>query len=450
MRVELPRRYWNPAAETMPREDLRSVQWRKLQAQLTHVYKDSPFYRQRMDAAGCRPDQVTSLDDYLRRFPLLHREDMTKAEVEGPPYGTLPGVDPHHAVFHHQTSGSTGAPPVRTFDTARDWTWVTDMWGTALTGMGVRDGDKAVAAFGYALFIGFWGAHYGIQRMGCQMLSTGGLETQKRLELILDLGINVFLTTPTYALRMAQVAKEMGIDLANDAPIHLVVTSGEPRPPSTRKIVEETFDAYVADCAGMTEVGTVIMFECVENPGGMHIIETDVIEEVLHPETHESVGYGEQGVRVMTSLGREGITMLRYWTNDLVVKQPHSTCRCGRTWDIYEGGIRGRADDLRKVRGVWFTPIMVEDLVRSKFPDVDEFQVRLDTVDGIDALVIQLEPTQALSPEQHDDLRSRFATEAKRAFTLTPVVEVVSPGTLPRFEMKAKRFQDVRPSAQEV
>jgi phenylacetate-coenzyme A ligase PaaK-like adenylate-forming protein len=444
MRVQLAKRYWNPVVETMPRDELRDLQWRKLQAQLAHLYESSPFYKERMDAAGSKPDQITSLEDYFERFPLLQREDITKAELEHPPYGTLAAVDPRHGIFHHQTSGSTGAPSVRSFDTIRDWTWVTDMWCTALTGMGMRDGDKAVAAFGYALFIGFWGAHYGVQRMGCEMLATGGIETEKRIELIMDLGIDVFLTTPTYALRVAQVANEMGIDLAKDAPISLVVTSGEPRPESTRAIVEEAFDAYVADCAGMTEVGTVIMFECVENPGGMHIIESDVIEEVLHPETQVPVDYGEQGVRVMTALGREGIAALRYWTNDLVVRQPHTECRCGRTWDIYQGGIRGRADHLRKVRGVWFTPIMVEDLVRSRFPEVDEFQIKLATVGGIDALVIQLEPTAGMSRERYQELHDRFATEAKRALTLTPEVEVVTPGTLPRFEMKAKRFEDVR------
>jgi phenylacetate-CoA ligase len=428
----------------MPRAELAELQWTKLQTQLNHLYGKSPFYRQRMDSAGCRPDQVASLDDYRRRFPILFREDMTKAELESPPYGTLAAVDPRHAVFHHQTSGSTGAPPIRSFDTARDWAWVSDMWATALTGMGVSEGDRAVAAFGYALFIGFWGAHYGIQRMGCQMLSTGGLDTEKRIELIMDLGINVFLTTPTYALRVAQVAPKMGVDLAKDSPIKLVVTSGEPRPESTRKIVENVFDAYVADCAGMTEVGTVVMFECVENPGGMHIIETDVIEEVLDPETQEPVDYGEQGVRVMTTLGREGIVALRYWTNDLVVRRPHTDCSCGRTWDIYEGGIRGRADHLRKVRGVWFTPIMVEDLVRSKFPDVDEFQIKLTTVDAIDALVIQLEPVADMPRDRYENLHEQFAVEAKRALTLTPEVEIVSPGTLPRFEMKAKRFEDIR------
>jgi phenylacetate-coenzyme A ligase PaaK-like adenylate-forming protein len=444
MRVQLPKRYWNPVTETLPREELAALQYGKLQTQLRHLYEHSAFYRQRMDAAECRPDQIRSLDDYTKQFPILFREDITKAELENPPYGTLAAVDPRYAVFHHQTSGSTGAPPIRTFDTARDWTWVSDMWGTALTGAGVREGDRAIAAFGYALFIGFWGAHYGIQRMGAQMLSTGGLDTEKRIELIMDLGVNVFLTTPTYALRVAQVAKQMGVDLAKDSPITLVVTSGEPRPESTRKIVGDAFDAYVADTAGMTEVGTVVMFECVDDPGGMHIIETDVIEEVLDPETRGPVGYGEQGVRVMTALGREGISVLRYWTNDLVVKQPHSNCRCGRTWDIYEGGIRGRADHLRKVRGVWFTPIMVEDLVRSKFPDVDEFQIKLAKVQGIDALIIQLEPSIGMPRERYDDLHKRFAVEAKRALTLTPEVEVVSPGTLPRFEMKAKRFEDVR------
>ncbi|MDP9225960.1 MAG: AMP-binding protein [Actinomycetota bacterium] len=442
--MQLPKRYWNPVTETMPRAELAELQWRKLRAQLTHLYRHSPFYRQWMDSSQAGPDQIESLDDYFKRFPILFRDDITTAELESPPYGTLAAVDPKYGIFHHQTSGSTGAPPIRSFDTARDWTWVSDMWATALTGMGVREGDKAVAAFGYALFIGFWGAHYGIQRMGCQMLSTGGLDTEKRIELIMDLGINVFLTTPTYALRVAQVASQIGVDLAKDSPISLVVTSGEPRPQSTRKIVEDVFDAYVADSAGMTEAGTVVMFECVEDPGGMHIIETDVIEEVLNPETKEPVPYGEQGVRVMTTLGREGIAVLRYWTNDLVVKQPYTGCRCGRTWDLYEGGIRGRADHLRKVRGVWFTPIMVEDLVRSKFPDVDEFQIRLGTVEGIDALIIQLEPTAGVPRERYGNLHDRFAVEAKRALTLTPEVEIVSPGTLPRFEMKAKRFEDVR------
>jgi phenylacetate-CoA ligase len=196
----------------------------------------------------------------------------------------------------------------------------------------------------------------------------------------------------------------------------------------------------------MTEAATIFMFECVEEPGGAHIIETDYIEEVLDPETLRPVGYGERGVRVMTSLGREGICMLRYWTNDLVVKLPFTECRCGRTWDIYRNGIQGRHDDMRKIRGVWFVPSMVEDVVRA-FPAIDEYQCTLETIDALDTLVIQIEPRADLPATEHEQLRLQFALAAKRTLSFTPKVEIAPPGSLPRFEMKARRFRDARGEA---
>jgi len=188
------------------------------------------------------------------------------------------------------------------------------------------------------------------------------------------------------------------------------------------------------------------MFECAEEPGGSHIIETDYIEEVVDPETLKPVDYGQVGVRVMTSLGREGIQMFRYWSNDLVVKQPHTECTCGRTWDFYEGGIRGRHDDMRKIRGVWFMPSMVEDVVRG-FPEIDEFQCLLVNVDELDTLVVQIEPRSGVPEADHEALRLRFAAEVKRQLSLTPRVELAKPGELPRFEMKAKRFKDLTAEA---
>jgi phenylacetate-CoA ligase len=238
----------------------------------------------------------------------------------------------------------------------------------------------------------------------------------------------------------------MGVDLKQDTNVRIVVTSGEPRPDATKKALADAFGAFVGDTAGMTEAATIFMFECLEEPGGCHIIETDYIEEVLDPGTRRPVGYGEPGVRVMTSLGREGICMLRYWTNDLVIKVPHTACPCGRTWDIYQGGIQGRHDDMRKIRGVWFVPSMVEDVVRT-FPEIDEYQCMLDTIDALDTLVIQIEPRADLPPSQHESLRMRFTLDCKRALSITPRVEIAPPDSLPRFEMKAKRFKDVRPQA---
>lgn len=445
MRDELPRGYWNPVTETMPRDALRELQWRKLHTLLRHVYQGSPFYRERMQAAGCRPEQVPSLEEYLNRFPILTRADIMTAQAIDPPFGTLSAVDSRLATRYHQTSGSTGQPPVRTFDTARDWVWCSDMWATGLYAMGVRAGDRAAVAFGYGLFIGFWGLHYALEKIGCMTIATGSFDSEKRIQLLIDQGIEVVACTPTYALRLALTAKNMGIDLARDTRVRIVVTSGEPRPEATKRAIEEAFGAFVGDTAGMTEAATIFMFECAEAPGGSHIIETDYIEEVLDPETRQPVGYGERGVRVMTSLGREGICMLRYWTNDLVVKLPYSTCGCGRTWDIYQAGIQGRHDDMRKIRGVWFVPSMVEDVVRS-FSEIDEYQCALDTLDALDTLIIQIEPRPDVPVSVHESLRLRFALEAKRVLSITPQVEVAPSGSLPRFEMKAKRFQDIRPT----
>lgn len=443
MREDLPRGYWNPVTETMSRQALRDMQWRKLQRLLSHVYAGSPFYRERMDRADCRPEQIDSIEDYVRRFPILTRADIMEAEATNPPYGTLPAVDPRYAMRYHQTSGSTGAPPVRTFDTARDWVWAADMWATGLYSMGIREADRAAVAFGYGLFIGFWGLHYALEKIGCTTIATGAFDSKKRIQLMIDAGITVLACTPTYAMRLALTAKEVGIDLARDTQVRIVVTSGEPRPEATKRAIAEAFGAFVGDTAGMTEAATIFMFECVEEPGGAHIIETDYIEEVLDVQTLEPVPYGERGVRVMTSLGREGICMLRYWTNDLVVKLPHDECRCGRTWDLYQGGIQGRNDDMRKIRGVWFVPSMVEDVVRT-FPQIDEYQCELDTIDALDTLVIRIEPRADIPVAEREQLRLQFALEAKRVLSITPQVELAEPETLPRFEMKAKRFSDVR------
>ena len=179
MNNQLPRGYWNPITETMSRDALRELQWRKLRTLLAHVYAGSPFWRDRMDQSGCAPDQVASIDDYLARFPILQREDIMASEAEAPPFGSLPAVDPSLATRYHQTSGSTGQPPVRTFDTCRDWVWAADMWATGLYSMGIRAPDRAAVAFGYGLFIGFWGLHYALEKIGCTTIATGSFPSTR-------------------------------------------------------------------------------------------------------------------------------------------------------------------------------------------------------------------------------------------------------------------------------
>lgn len=444
-RSHLPRGYWRGAAETVGREELRRWQWHKLQVALRHAYVGSPFWRGRMDESGCPPDSIRSLSEYTTRFPLLNRDEIIRAEERDPPYGDFAACDPRLAIRHHQTSGTSGNPPLRVFDTGRDWAWGADCWATGLYGMGVRQGDVVMVAFGYAMFIGFWGLHYALELIGARVIATGSLDSETRLRFAAELGVNVFAATPSYALRFAAIATRAGVHLSRMAHMKLVITSGEPRPPATTRQIEEAFSAPCLDSAGMSEAGSIFMFECPDNPGGSHIIEPDFIEEVLHPETREPVDYGEMGVRVMTALGREGFHTFRYWTNDLVVKQRAEACGCGRTWDWYEGGIRGRTDDMVKIRGVWFMPVMLEEVVR-RFKEVEEYQATVDSVDSLDTLIVDVEPKVEVPSGDHSALLDRIRTEVKRQLSLTPLVRLAGRDSLPRFETKAKRFRDSRGS----
>src|SRR5262249_4688346 len=260
---------------------------------------------------------------------------------------------------------------------------IAEMWCYGLHGFGVRPHDRLFVAFGYATFIGFWGLHYAAEKMGCMVLPGGAMTTDARVKTLHEMGATVVASTPTDALRMAQEAQALGIDRAA-GPVEKLILSGEPAGsiPATKRLIEEMWGAKAADTAGMTELGTIMIFECAEQPGGTHIIEDHYIEEVVDPATDEPVGYGEFRERVVTSFGRGFIPVLRYRTRDLVVKVPGSNCPCGRTFDLYDGGIRGRVDDMKLVRGTNVYPRAVEAIVRER-PEVDEFQIHLYTVDGI-------------------------------------------------------------------
>jgi phenylacetate-coenzyme A ligase PaaK-like adenylate-forming protein len=426
--------FWNPRTETMPREELAAWQWQKLRRALDQA-RNSKFWADRI------PEDIESFEDYTRRVPLVTKKDLVAAEEVAPPFGTLPSIDPAAGIRFHQTSGTSGNTPLRTFDTMRDWAWAVDQWCIALHAFGGRPGMRACVAFGYGMFIGFWGLQDAMMRMGCTVLPTGSMDSAARVRLLVDYQIEIIGATPTYALRLLETAKDMGIDLATDGNVKIVITGAEPRPPATVRAIADGFGANVYDVAGMTELATVFTFECPRKPNSFHIIEPAAIEEVLHPETREPVDYGERGVRVMTGLGREGWQVFRYWTEDIVVKRPWHECSCGRTWDLYEGGIIGRADDMRKIRGISVTPVMVEDVVRG-FTDVREFQTVLRADRGLDVMVLRVELTDPASVP--DGLAERIGAEIKHTIGLAPRVELVAPGVLPRFEAKAARFHDER------
>ncbi|PRH78937.1 phenylacetate--CoA ligase, partial [Streptomyces solincola] len=301
---------------------------------------------------------------------------------------------------------------------------------------------KGMVAFGYGLFAGFWGMHYALERMGCTVLPAGGLDSKAFVGLLVEHQVEVVGLTPSYAMRLIETAGEMGVDLARDANVHIILAGAEPRSDFTTRTIESAFGARVFNAAGTTECGSVFMFECPARRGACHINEPLVIQEVLHPETAEPVGYGEEGVRVTTGLYREGVQLFRHWTEDIVVKRHHTECGCGRTWDFLDGGILRRVDDMRKVRGVSVTPVMIEDVLRG-FPEVAEFRSSLRTDRGLDTIHVQAEAGDLTGPAA-EALRARIAEEFKREIGIRPTVELAPAGSLPRTKWKAARLHDER------
>jgi phenylacetate-CoA ligase len=435
--------YWNPRHETMPRPEIEALQVRKLRNLLEWAEAQVPYHSKRLHDAGVTAESIESLDD-LRRIPFMTREEWMQGQLDQPPYGPILAAPEEAAIRYHLTSGTTGKTPIRVLDSMKDWEWIAEMWCYGFWGFGVRPADVVFFAFSYGTFVGFWGAHYACEKLGCLVLPGGNMTTDARVKQIFDMGATVVCSTPTYALRMAQEAHAMGIDLAN-GPVKRLILSGEPAGsiPATKKLIEEQWGAKAGDTAGMTELGTIMMFECSDQPGGAHIIEDHYIEEVIDPETDEPVGYGEQGERVVTSFGRGFIPVIRYRTRDLVLKVPGSTCKCGRTFDIYDGGIRGRVDDMKLVRGTNVYPRAVEAIVR-EYESIDEFQIHLYTAEGIrDEIEVLIEIPDgsvdgaALCAELSKSLAG--AHEGLRFGVRTVALE-----SLPRFELKAKRLVDER------
>lgn len=440
--------YWNPKNETLPREDIQALQLFKLRRFCEWAYANSPFHTRRWKEANFHPEQLKTLDD-LRRIPFMTREEWMESQLEHPIYGDLLATEQRNAIRYHLTSGTTGRTPIRVLDSLKDWEWIAEMWSYGLWGFGIRPEDTVYFAFGYGSFIGFWGAHYSCEKMGALVIPGGAQTTENRVKQIVEMGVTTVCSTPTYALNLWQKARELGIDLANGSKVNKVILSGEPAGsiPAVKRQLEEAWGAKCGDTAGMTEVGTIMIFECSHQPGGTHIIEDHFIEEVINPATGEPVGYGELGERVVTSFGRGFIPVLRYRTKDMVMKVPAQTCNCGRTWDIYEGGIRGRWDDMKLIRGTNVYPRAVESIIR-EYPAIDEFQIYIWRSDHQDEITIKLELKPG-SEGEWPTLQQQLAKDLSAAHEgLRFNLELMEYGKLPHFELKAKRLIDARPVAQ--
>ncbi len=425
--------FFDEATETLSRERLRELQHGRLSALLEAIWERNRFYTAKLGAAGFVPGDLRSLDD-LAGLPFTSKADLLAAQDEGGDLSTNCTFPEAAYTRFHQTSGTTGTP-LRVYDTAESWDWWGRCWGFVLAGAGLTADDRLLLPFSFGPFIGFWAAVGGASRVGAMMIPGGGQTSHQRLALIERLGATAMCCTPTYALRLAEVAREEGIDPARLG-IRITIHAGEPGAsvPATKARIERTWGARAYDHAGASEVGA-FSFECVPQPGSTHVIESEFIAEVIEPGGDRPVGPGRRGELVITNLGRAGFPVIRYRTGDLVEVDPEP-CPCGRTFLRLAGGVIGRADDMVVVRGVNVYPSAIEELVR-RHEGIDEYRVTVTRRREMRHLLIEIEcaDTSAASAIA-EAMADEFATE----LALRPEVVPLSRGTLPRFDLKAKRF----------
>ena len=426
-------RYFEESVETMPRKALETLQIEKLCSMLEQIYGRNRFYTDKLDAAGIHPDSIQTLDD-LKRLPLTEKSELVQAQSDALPFGSNTTFEESAYSRFHQTSGTTGTP-LRVLDTPESWDWWGRCWGHVLAGAGLTENDRMFVPFSFGPFIGFWAAVEGAQKINALMIPGGGRDSLQRLHLMKELGATAMCCTPTYALRLAEVAQESSFDLS-EIPLRTLIHAGEPgaNVPATKARIESVWNAKCYDHAGASEIGAH-SFECELQPNGTHVTESEFIVEVLNPETLEPVPAGEQGELIITNLGRIGYPVIRYRSGDLVVLNQQK-CTCGRSYARFEGGVLGRADDMVVVRGINVFPSAVENLVR-QCDSVEEFRITVTTEREMGNLAIELELSKNANPES---ARKTVDQAIQNELSLRPEITLVPSGSLPRFEMKAKRF----------
>ena len=444
MSVNNSAKFWNPYLETLPLELLQKLQLRKFKKILEWAYERSRFHRSLYESVGLEPGDIKTLED-VRRVPKVEKSMMRGAQRKAPfPYGDSLCVPLEEVTEFRQTSGTTGQPVYQP-DTWQDWEWWSECWATLLWAQGYRPTDRVFIPFGYNIFVAFWAGHYASEKIGCETVPGGVLDTEARILKMREIEATALMATPTYVLGMADVAqKKLGMDLRKDLQIKKITCAGEPGAmvPATKKRIEEVWGTKVFDHSGATEIGAW-GFECASQSGGMHINEAMFLAEVEDLETGEIITEpGKKGKLVITALDRIAQPCVRFDSKDIVEYSAYQ-CGCGRTFRLFEGGVIGRADDITKVKGVLLAPSAIEDVVRS-IPELgNEFEVTVQKKGDLDDISLKVEAL-VTTPEQMKELESRLRSELRLKTNLGYHIEVFPEGSLPRYEVKAKRFKDLR------
>ena len=419
--------------ELWSRRELVDWQGGRLIEQLAAVIPANPFWTRKLAAANVDPASIRSRDD-LVRMPFTTKAELAEDQLAQPPYGTNLTYPVTQYCRLHQTSGTTTGRPLRWLDTPASWNWMLDCWSTIYRLLGLRRDDRLCFPFSFGPFLGFWAGFEGAARQGNLCLAAGGMSSEARLRLILENEVTWLGCTPTYALRLAEVAESQGIDVSKSS-VRAVLVAGEPGGsiPSVRDRIGEKWGARVFDHWGMTELGPLAT-ECEDDPNCLTINEWACIPEIINPETGEVAGDG-RGELVITNLGRTGSPLFRYRTGDRVEADltPHPS---GRTWLRLKGGILGRTDDMLVIRGNNVFPSSIEAILR-EFPAIAEFRIVVTRHREMTQIRLELEPQ---SDQDVTTLVEGVAAAIKQRLQFQPEVTLVAVGTLPRFEMKAKRL----------
>ncbi len=432
------------AAARLNREALRNHQWSRALALFDRIHGRSPFYTAKLDEAGYRRGHPWARRADWQRIPLTTKAELVADQTKHGPWGSVLSEPIAAYTRYHQTSGTTGRP-LRWVDTPDSWQWSVDCWKAVYAGARITGDDRVFFAFSFGPFYGFWTAFDAATQLGAHTVPAGGLSSAQRLALIDAVRPTVVCCTPTYALRLAEVAAaDLGEGWLAARGVRVLVVAGEPGGsiPATRARIEAAWNARVIDHHGLTEVGP-LSFECWESPGTLHLNEDEFLCEVLDPETHRAVPDGVRGELVVTNLRRYACPAIRYRTGDLVVLDTRP-CPCGRPSARLAGGIQARLDDMVTIRGVNVYPTAVEAIVR-RFGDVAEYRATVRSDGALKTLSVEVEPAPGAGPDP-TGLAAAVAAALHEGLGLSVAVRSTS-SPLPRFEMKARRFVIAEESA---
>jgi phenylacetate-CoA ligase len=428
-------RHLHPAQETMPREQLAAVQLERLRSTVRNAYDNVPMHRARLDAAGIAPDDIRSLAD-VQRLPFTVKTDLRDHYPYGMFARPLSGL-----VRLHASSGTTGKPTVvgYTKDDISNWA---DLMARSMVSAGARPGDVVHNAYGYGLFTGGLGAHYGAERLGAVVVPMSGGSTERQVALIMDFGARVLCATPSYALAIAEVAESQGVDLRQSA-LEVGLFGAEPWSDAIRAEVEARLGLKAVDVYGLSEImGPGVACEC-ECRRGLHGWEDHFLFEVIDPETGRVLPEGEAGELVITTLTKQALPMLRYRTRD-ITRLDSTRCDCGRT-HVRILRITGRNDDMLIIRGVNVYPSQIEAVLVGRPHIAPHYQIVVERKGSLDEVSVEVEVLPGVPEEHFDAVAHDVGHHIKSMIGVTADVIVKPPGSIPRSQGKAVRVRDLRP-----